>query len=80
MEQNKRGNFNGDFVPPNDILTVELYLDRSIIEGFFNNRNTVTARVYPTLSDSKGIELFSEGGDVEITQITIQEMESIYAK
>lgn len=80
IEQSKKGNFNGDFVPPNGILSIELYLDRSIIEGFFNNRNTITARVYPTLLDSKGIELFSEGGDIEILEITIQKMESIYAR
>lgn len=78
LKQNIKGNFSGDFTVDNDLLKMEIYIDRSIIEGFFNNKKTVTARVYPTLKNADGIELFMEGGAVEIIEMTVQEMNSIY--
>jgi len=78
MKQNVKGNFSGDFVLDDGILSMELFLDRSIIEGFFNDRNTLTARVYPTLENAKGMELFSDADDIEILEMIIHDMKSIY--
>lgn len=77
-KQNVKGVFEGDFSLDDNILEIDLYLDRSIIEGYFNSKNTITARVYPTLEDALGIELFSEDGDIRIIEMTVSKMKSIY--
>ncbi len=80
MNQNIKGVFDGPLQITDDEIEIELYLDRSIIEGFFNDSNSVTARIYPTLSDALGIEFFAEGGDIMISELEINQMQSIYNK
>ena len=46
-----------------DLLRLDIFIDKSIIEVFANNRQLITSRVYPTRADSKEIYFFSEGGD-----------------
>ena len=43
-------------------LKLRVFIDKSIIEVFANNRQAVMRRVYPTRSDSVGVKLFSNGG------------------
>jgi uncharacterized protein YjdB len=38
-----------------------IFIDNSIIDVFINEKAAFSARIYPTKSDSRGIELFSEG-------------------
>ncbi|WP_138476675.1 glycoside hydrolase family 32 protein [Dyadobacter bucti] len=46
---------------PGEDLTLEVFIDKSIVEVFVNSRICVTQRVYPT-PDSTAIKVFSEGG------------------
>jgi len=48
-------------------LKIQIFIDRSIIEVFANGRQCVTQRVYPTRPDSRGVELFSKGGDSRVS-------------
>lgn len=41
--------------------TFHIYIDNSIIDVFINEKAAFSARIYPTRSDSRGIELYSEG-------------------
>lgn len=63
-------NINGD------TIKMEFYVDRSLIEGFFDNTVAGTSRSY-SKSTSNGIKLFGETG-VTITHIKVAEMSSIY--
>lgn len=43
-------------------LELTVYIDRSVVEVFANDRQAVCRRVYPDSEDSAGIEFFREGG------------------
>lgn len=75
-DQNIYGTFS-DRYTPEGTLKMEFYLDRSLIEGFFDDYKAVTARVYPRDKTSKGIELYAEGS-VTIVSLRVTEMKSIY--
>jgi beta-fructofuranosidase len=51
---------------PNETLNFHIFLDRSVIEIFVNNRLCLTHRIYPSRDDSKGIVLFAKGGKIKI--------------
>lgn len=76
-DQNISGNFY-DTYAMGDTLVMEFYLDRSLIEAFFDDTKAVTARVYPTDETSLGILLYAEGGDIEVVSLRVAEMKSIY--
>ena len=53
----------------NKKISFHIFSDRSIIEVFINERICLTQRIYPTRNDSQGIKLFTEGGEVQITEL-----------
>ena len=48
-------------------VRLRIFLDKSIVELFANSKQAVMRRIYPSQADSLGIELFAEGGDVEVS-------------
>ena len=58
-------------------LTLEIYIDRSLVEGFFNDAKAISIRAYPEEKDSKGLELFAEG-NVSIRTLYVASMSSIF--
>jgi beta-fructofuranosidase len=48
-----------------ETLTLSIFIDRSIIEVYANDRQAIARRFYPTLG-GKGISIFSNGGDVVV--------------
>ena len=52
-----------------ETLDVQIFIDKSIIEVFANGRQCVTQRVYPTLKESQGVEVFSENGGAMVESI-----------
>ena len=46
-------------------LHLRIYLDRSTVEVFANERACLTGRIYPTSADALGLALFAEGGSAE---------------
>ena len=76
-DQNIYGDFNDIYQMNADgTMTMEFYLDRSLIEGFFDDRIAVTARVYPTDRSALGLEVFGE--NVTVTGLYVAAMNSIY--
>lgn len=61
-----------------ETLKMHIYIDKSLIQAYVNDRNTITLWSYPTLEDSKGIELFSDGVDATIKSLEIWQLGSIY--
>ena len=77
-KQNISGNFFGNLeLDENNKLVMEIYIDRSLIEAFFNEQKAISARVYPDKT-SLGIQLFSENGEVHVDSLYIASMKSIY--
>ncbi len=59
-------------------LVLELFVDRSMIEGFFNNYKTISTRSYPKDLIANSSELFILNGTADITYFEICRMNSIY--
>ena len=59
---------------PDEKLRLRVFLDRSILEVFANDRQCITQRIYPSRQDSLGIRLFSEGGSIEVESFQAWEM------
>lgn len=68
-------------VLPNEdgTITMEIYIDRSLVEGFFNDYKAISIRAYPEQRDSKAIELFAIG-EVRILELYVASMSSIFDK
>lgn len=54
-------------------IVLRIFVDKSIIEVFANNKQAIGRMVYPTLG-GRGIRLFSEGGDIEVKRVKTWEL------
>jgi beta-fructofuranosidase len=54
-------------------LKLRIYIDRSIVEVFANDRQAISRMIYPTLGGRR-ISLFTEGGDIEVKQFNSWEL------
>jgi sucrose-6-phosphate hydrolase SacC (GH32 family) len=68
-------NFN---IPSGETLRLHIFVDHSVIEIFVNNRAVITSRVYPTLSSSRGVQLYTTGGSAHINSLDIWKLRSIW--
>ncbi|MCM1120223.1 MAG: GH32 C-terminal domain-containing protein [bacterium] len=58
-------------------LTMEIYIDRSLVEAFFNDYKAISIRSYTDEPDSRAINLFAEGS-VKIESLYVASMNSIF--
>ena len=65
-------------IAPDEPLELTVFVDRSVVEVFVNDRQCVAARVYPERDDSTGISLRSQGCDTELASLDVWQMQSIY--
>ncbi|MHB1457788.1 MAG: glycoside hydrolase family 32 protein [Armatimonadota bacterium] len=61
-----------------ELLELRIFIDRSVVEVFANDRQCVTKRVYPSRADSLGVQLFTNGAGAEIKSIDAWQMEAIW--
>jgi sucrose-6-phosphate hydrolase SacC (GH32 family) len=54
---------------PGEPLRLRVFLDRSILEVFANDRQCLTQRIYPTRADSLGVSLFATGAPVRVREL-----------
>jgi len=59
-------------------LNLHIFLDRSVVEVFANNRFCLNSRIYPSRVDSLGIGLFARGGSAKLKSMSIWEIKSIW--
>jgi len=59
---------------PNELLVLRVFVDKSIIEVFANDRQAICRRVFPRRSDSLGVVLFADGASAQFRQVTAWEM------
>lgn len=66
--------------PPTAVGTVRLrvFLDRSVLEVFANERVCIGERIYPSRPDSLGLALSAEGGRADLLALDCWEMGSIW--
>jgi beta-fructofuranosidase len=55
-------------------LTLHIFVDRSVIETFANNRACLTQRFYPQRNDCLGVRLFADG-DVVVKSVDVWQIE-----
>ncbi|MFL5590774.1 MAG: glycoside hydrolase family 32 protein [Ktedonobacteraceae bacterium] len=63
---------------PGELLKVHLFLDRSVVEVFVNNRCYLASRVYPQRRDSLRLELFARKGRTRVRSLDIWHLASIW--
>jgi beta-fructofuranosidase len=54
-------------------LKLRVFVDKSVVEVFANDRQAVTRRIYPS-KDSVGVVLFASGGPVKVPTLQAWEM------
>jgi beta-fructofuranosidase len=59
-------------------LRLHIFIDRSVLEVFGNDRVCIADRVYPSREDSLGLELFASGGTASLVALDVWEMASIW--
>jgi beta-fructofuranosidase len=59
---------------PGEPLKLRVFVDKSVVEVFANDRQAVMRRIYPTRTDSVGVVLFSEGGSSRLTKLKAWDM------
>ena len=59
---------------PGEPLKLRVFVDKSVVEVFANNRQAVMRRIYPTRTDSQGVVLFSKGGLTKVTTLQAWDM------
>jgi sucrose-6-phosphate hydrolase SacC (GH32 family) len=59
---------------PGEPLTLRIFLDRSVLEVFANDRQCITQRIYPSRPDSLGVRLCALGGDPVGASVTAWDM------
>lgn len=61
-----------------DLLNLRIFLDRSLLEVFANDRVVLTTRIYPTRPDSQGVALLAEQQDVWLDSLDAWQLRSIW--
>ncbi|MFH1918728.1 MAG: glycoside hydrolase family 32 protein, partial [Planctomycetota bacterium] len=59
---------------PGEPLKLRVFVDRSVVEVFANDRQAVMRRIYPTRRDSLGVALFSRGGSASVKRFEAWDM------
>jgi beta-fructofuranosidase len=65
---------------PDEVLRLHVFVDRSVIEVYVNQKACLTTRVYPTRADSVGVELFARGGPAELQRLDAWELGCIWTR
>ena len=73
----KAASVSGQLPVKDGKLTMEIYIDRSLVEGFFNDYKSISIRAYTDEPDSHGIDLFATG-TVSIDELFVARMGSIF--
>jgi beta-fructofuranosidase len=54
-----------------ETVKIQLFIDGSVVEGFINDKDAFTTRIFPKFENSNEIEIFCEGGDATIEEVKI---------
>jgi beta-fructofuranosidase len=74
----KRADVIGHFDLKGESFKLHIFIDKGLVQTYANDMKTITSWVYPTLEESKGLQIWAEDGDVKIKSMQVWEMKSIY--
>ncbi|MFA7370115.1 MAG: GH32 C-terminal domain-containing protein, partial [Kiritimatiellales bacterium] len=57
-----------------ELLTLRIFVDRSVVEAFANDRQAVLRRIYPSRTDSIKVSVFANGGTARVKQVKAWQM------
>ena len=63
---------------PGQPLKLRVFIDRSVVEVFVNERHYLAMRVYPGRSDSVGVSVRAQGQDAMLKRLDVWPMKSIW--
>ena len=66
------------YLEPEETLKLRIFVDKSVVEVFANGKLCVAARVYPSLEDSVGVSVRSQGQDSKLISLDAYQMRNIY--
>ena len=72
------GSQNDPIPRSEETLKIHIFIDKSIIETFFNYISCITNRIYPKKNENLTISMYSKRNKVEITSIEIWKLKSIW--
>ena len=61
-----------------ELLRLRIFVDRSIVEVFANERQCLTLRAYPEREDSSGVCVFARGGAAKLVSLDMWHMHSVW--
>ena len=61
-----------------ELLELRIFVDKSILEIFANNRRYMTVRVHPGRDDSRGVSIRAQGRDARLCSLDAWQMKSIW--
>ena len=59
---------------PGEPLQLRVFVDKSVVEVYANDRQAIGRRVYPAQADSLGVVLFTDGGEATFKNLNAWEM------
>jgi sucrose-6-phosphate hydrolase SacC (GH32 family) len=62
---------------PGEPLRLRVFLDRSVLEFFANERQCVTQRIYPSRRDSLGVTLVTCGGGIKVQSLDVWDLHPV---
>ncbi|MBD0280104.1 MAG: GH32 C-terminal domain-containing protein, partial [Flavisolibacter sp.] len=57
---------------------LRIFIDKALIQAYANDQKTITTWAYPSLEESKGLQIWAEGGEAKVKSMQVWEMKSIY--
>jgi len=75
LKEGPKGIEGGPFeLKSGELLTLRVFVDKSVVEVFANGRQAVVRRIYPSRRDSVGVTVFSKGGPATVTTLKAWDM------
>ena len=68
------------YLSENENLKLRIFIDKSVLEVFVNDRQCLATRLYPSRKDSLGVSVISRGSESEIVSLDAYDMDNIYEK
>ncbi len=68
------------YLAPGETLKLRVFIDKSVVEVFANDRQCLAVRVYPGREDSLGVSLRAQGADAALRSLDVWQMRSIYGE
>ena len=74
----KRADVIQHFDLKGESFKLHIFIDKALIQAYANDVKSITSWAYPTLEESKGLQIWAEGGDAKVKSMQVWEMKSIY--